>query len=290
MPIIPITAISAEPPISTLAPTEPAFTPTEEASTPTQAATEEVTITASAPESEIIDGKGAAMVLVPASDFPMGSSNGGADERPIHSVYLDDYYIDKFEVTNALYKVCVNAGVCNPPIHTGSFTRSSYYGNAQYDQYPVVYMDWNMANTYCEWRGAHLPTEAQWEKAARGTDARIYPWGRDADCQKANYQGSGNGCVGGTSKVGNYESGKSPYGAYDMAGNVWEWVSDWYSEAYYQTSLSSNPIGPDFGLSRVLRGGSWSRGQYEIRASERNKFKPDYYNFDIGFRCANSLP
>jgi formylglycine-generating enzyme required for sulfatase activity len=278
-----------EAPVTTQAPTESAATQTE-APSATSEPTEDVAMTVSPPLPEITDNQGAVMVLVPAGDFPMGSSNGLADEKPIHSVYLDAYYIDKFEVTNALYKVCVNAGACNPPIHTGSFTRNSYYGNVQFDQYPVVYVDWNMANTYCEWRGAHLPTEAQWEKAARGTDARIYPWGREADCQKANYQGTGNGCVGGTSKVGYYEGGKSPYGVYDMAGNVWEWVADWYSEAYYQTSLSSNPTGPDFGLSRVLRGGSWNRGEYEIRASERNKFKPDYYNFDIGFRCASSLP
>jgi eukaryotic-like serine/threonine-protein kinase len=193
-------------------------------------------------------------------------------------------------VTNASYNDCVNAGVCNPPTNAGSFTRSSYYGNSQYDEYPVIYVSWNMAKAYCEWRGAHLPTEAQWEKAARGTDERIYPWGKGLDCQKANYNDGHNGCVGGTNKVGSYEAGKSPYSVYDLAGNVWEWVADWYSETYYGTSLPFNPLGPDSGQARVLRGGSWNRGQYDIRTSNRLRFAADYNNFDIGFRCAGSLP
>lgn len=260
--------------------------PTLEEPTATQAPTETAIPTLSGPLPEITDGKGAIMVLVPAGNFSMGSNNGDADERPIHSVYLDAYYIDKFEVTNAFYQICVNAGDCKPPTQAGSFTRSSYYGNPQYDNYPVVYVDWNMANTYCTWRSAHLPTEAQWEKAARGDDERTYPWGRGADCQKANYQG----CVNGTSEVGTYEGGKSPYGVYDMAGNVWEWVADWYSEAYYRSSPPSNPLGIDLGRARVLRGGSWNRDPYNIRTSNRVNYAPTYNNFDAGFRCASSVP
>jgi len=276
-----------EAPIPTTAPTEDKPTPTE-APIATTAPTEDATIATPYP-TEITDGKGVEMVLVEAGNFSMGSGTGDSDEKPVHSVYLDAYYIDKFEVTNALYKDCVDARVCNPPINSGSYTRSSYYGNPQYDKFPVVYVNWNMAKAYCEWRGARLPTEAQWEKAARGTDARVYPWGKAVDCQKANYQGGNNGCAGGTNETGSYESGKSPYGAYDMAGNVWEWVADWYSETYYQTSLPSNPFGPDLGQSRVLRGGSWNRSEYESRASNRLKYGPDYNNFDIGFRCARSL-
>jgi len=223
---------------------------------------------------------------VPEGNFSMGSNNGDADEKPIHSVYLDAFYIDKFEVTNALYQACVNAGTCKAPIHADSFTRSSYYGNSLYDNYPVIYVDWNMANTYCTWREASLPTEAQWEKAARGTDERTYPWGRGVDCQKANYQG----CVNGTSEVGTYEGGKSFYGVYDMAGNVWEWVADWYSEAYYRSSPPFNPLGIDLGRARVLRGGSWSRDPYNIRTSNRLNYAPTYTNFDAGFRCASSVP
>jgi formylglycine-generating enzyme required for sulfatase activity len=257
--------------------------------TPTETATANPTIT-SIP-TEITDGKGIMMVFVQAGDFPMGSSNGNADEKPIHSVYLSAYYIDKFEVTNELYRVCVNAGSCNPPVKSGSSTQSSYYGNSQFNDYPVVYVTWTMAKNYCEWRGAKLPTEAQWEKAARGSDGRTYPWGKGAaDCQRANYHGNTNGCVGGTSPAGNYENGKSPYGAYDMAGNVWEWVADWYSAIYYQTSLTSNPPGPDTGQSRVIRGGSWTRDNFSIRSTTRVNYAPSYNNFDIGFRCAGLVP
>ena len=259
---------------------------TPEEPTATELPTESPTATASGPLPEITDDKGAMMILVPEGNFSMGSNNGDADESPIHSVYLDAFYIDKFEVTNALYQDCVNAGACKPPVQADSFTRSSYYGNPQYGNFPVVYVDWNMANAYCGWRDASLPTEAQWEKAARGGDERTYPWGRGFDCQKANYQG----CINGTSEVGSYENGKSPYGVYDMAGNVWEWVADWYSEAYYRSSPPSNPEGIDQGRARVLRGGSWNRDPYNIRTSNRVNYAPAYSNFDAGFRCARTVP
>jgi eukaryotic-like serine/threonine-protein kinase len=278
-----------EAPILVQAPTEDIPTPTEEPSA-TPEPTESATSTASAPSSEITDDKGAEMVLIEAGNFTMGSTKGDLDERPIHSVYLNAYYIDKFEVTNALYQACANSGTCKPPVHADSFTRSSYFGNPTYDDYPVVYVDWNMAKTYCEWRGAQLPTEAQWEKAARGTEEPTYPWGRGVDCQKANYTNGHNACVGGTSKVGIYEGGKSPYGVYDMAGNVWEWVADWYSATYYTGSLSSNPSGPDSGRAHILRGGSWSGDEADLRSSNRLNYAPSYNNFDIGFRCVSAVP
>lgn len=261
-------------------------TPTEEEPTSTQIPTESATATASGPLPAMTDARGVEMILIPEGNFSMGSNSGDDDERPIHSIYLDAFYIDKFEVTNALYQDCVNAGVCKPPVQAGSYTRGSYYGNSQYDDFPVVYVDWNMANAYCTWRGASLPTEAQWEKAARGTDERTYPWGRGADCQKANYQG----CINGTTQAGSYESGQSPYGVYDMAGNVWEWVADWYSAEYYRSSPPSNPTGLDAGRARVLRGGSWNRDPYNLRTSNRVNYAPIYYNFDAGFRCASSVP
>jgi formylglycine-generating enzyme required for sulfatase activity len=268
--------------------TAPSVTPTQEIAVFTEApvATEAATEAASvAPPSEITDDQGVDMVLVPAGDFAMGSDKGEADEQPLHTVYLDDYYIDKYEVTNKLYAACVDAGSCEPPRELYFFPESPnriYFGNPQYDNYPVIYVDWNMAKNYCEWRDARLPTEAEWEKAARGTTDNIYPWGNDLDCQKANYQN----CVNRTSEVGSYPGGVSPYGVYDMTGNVWEWVADWFADNYYATSSRQNPTGPITGQSRVLRGGAWPR--YDVTIYHRLNFAPTYYTFDIGFRCARS--
>ncbi|MGZ9166362.1 MAG: caspase, EACC1-associated type [Anaerolineales bacterium] len=272
-------------------------TPTE-ASTPTEVpsaaltSTEGATSTATPYPTEYTDSKGVLTVLVPAGDFQMGYRKGDPDERQVHTVDLAAYYIDKFEVTNALYRACEKAGVCKPPINTGSATHNNYYGISGYVEYPVIYVDWNMAKAYCEWRGARLPTEAEWEKAARGNldEPPLYPWGNGLSCQTANYNDGHGGCVHDTQKVGAYESGKSPYGVYDMAGNVWEWVADRYSEAYYGTPFPSNPQGPDSGQSRVLRGGAWNSGESDLRASNRRKYAPIYANFDTGFRCASPLP
>jgi serine/threonine-protein kinase len=208
-------------------------------------------------------------------------------DAPAHTVYLQNYYIDKYETTNAMYANCVNAGVCKEPTNTRSSTRSSYYGNPEFDNYPVIYVDWNMAKTYCEWKGKRLPTEAEWEKAARGTDGRAYPWSKgdqNINCGVANY----NNCVGDTTKVGDYKSGTSPYGADDMAGNVWEWVNDWYGETYYQKSPLSNPLGPDSGALRALRGGSWDYAYNLTRSAYRYENSPAYTSYNVGFRCSRS--
>jgi formylglycine-generating enzyme required for sulfatase activity len=259
---------------------------------------------------------GAPLVLVSAGEFSMGSADvEGSAEQPIHSVYLDAFYIDQYEVTNALYKDCVGAGTCLPSQSPGSSTRSSYYGNPDFDNYPVIYVDWNMAKTYCEWRGADLPTEAQWEKAARGIDGRTYPWGEGIDCDRANYgkyiDSSGNiGCpvdvpsldslvsyspsirlgisTGDTTAVGKYERGRSPYGVYDMAGNVYEWIADWYSEIYYQTSPASNPLGPDTGERRILRGGAYADTEYNLRTTTRAGDDPKVASDIYGFRCVRA--
>jgi formylglycine-generating enzyme required for sulfatase activity len=260
-------------------------TPTAEVAVPTLPPTEITPETASVLLPEIRDEKGGEMVLVPEGDFLMGSDRGEPDEQPPHNIFLDAFYIDKFEVTNQLYKACVDDSQCEPPRQTYFFAESPnriYYGNSQYDNYPVVYVDWNMAKAYCEWRGARLPTEAEWEKAARGTNGNTYPWGQGLDCQKANYQG----CVNQTSEVGVYKDGVSPYGASDMTGNVWEWVSDWYADNYYSISPGNNPSGPISGQSRVLRGGSWPR--FDVTTYHRSNFAPTYNTFDIGFRCARA--
>jgi formylglycine-generating enzyme required for sulfatase activity/tetratricopeptide (TPR) repeat protein len=242
---------------------------------------------ASAFPSDFLDAYGVVMINVPAGTFPMGNNDANSYNRPVHSVYLDAYAIDKYEVTNKLYKDCVDAGVCMPLVWVSSDTRPNYYGNPEFDEYPVVNVDWDMAKTYCEWRGARLPTEAEWEKAARGTDGRTYPWGNEAPNKDfLNY----NQEIGNSTKVGSYETGRSFFGAYDMAGNVMEWVNDWYGEAYYQSSPPSNPLGPDSGQYRVLRGGSWAHLGSDVRSAYREKYDPLSPNYLVGFRCAHSFP
>jgi len=272
----------------------PTELPTQLAQLPTDSPTTTPTLTpASEPLAEI-DSDGAVMVLVSAGEFQMGGVKGDLNaeshEKPSRAVYLDAYYIDRIEVTNELYKRCVDARGCDLPKQTYFFENSPrriYYGNPEYDLYPVVYVDWNMAKNYCEWRGSRLPTEAEWEKAARGANALLYPWGdTEPTCLMVNYK---EDCVHRTSKVGFYEMGKSPYGAYDMAGNVWEWVADWYRQDYYENSLPTNPSGPDSGQAKVLRGGSWSNAIDDIRTSERRRYPLNHNDNTLGFRCAQDL-
>ncbi len=227
------------------------------------------------------------LVCVPAGDFLMGSTdadgNAYGDEMPQHTVYLDAYWIDQTEVTNAQYAQCVAAGVCRRPDSERSWTRSSYYGSSQYADFPVIEVSWDDAVDYCTWAGRQLPSEAQWEKAARGTDGRIYPWGNQApNTNLLNYFNN----LGDTTAVGSYPDGASPYGALDMAGNVWEWTADWYDSDYYSSRTTwRNPAGPSSGDNRVLRGGSWNDSARAGRAALRGRVTPGSRASNLGFRC-----
>ncbi len=248
------------------------------------------TVVSAIPSAEITD-QNAQMTLIPAGDFIMGSDTGNADEKPAHKVFLDVFYIDKYKVTNALYKMCVDAHVCSAPQFSNSYLRPTYYGDSRYDDFPVVGVNWYMSKAYCEWRGARLPSEAEWEKAARGPDGRTYPWGEGIDQIRANYNNNNDpNYVGDTSKVDAYPNGVSAYGIFDMAGNVWEWTMDLYDANYYAslTLPVANPLGPTSGQYRVIRGGSWNSNAYALRSARRSWNTPANANVYIGFRCARN--
>jgi len=217
---------------------------------------------------------------VPGGDFQMGSNGGDSDETPIRNIKLKDFWIFKYEVTNQEYSQCVEAKKCKSPKAFDSYTVKNYYGNSGYDNYPVVNLTWQQASDYCQWIGGSLPTEAQWEIAARGVDGRIYPWGNNLpDRDYANYASNN----GDTMEVGSFENGMSPNRAMDMAGNVWEWVEDRYGD--YEAGDLENPSGPNSGSERVIRGGSWGSDVESIRSSNRYAISPNEYYGNLGFRC-----
>lgn len=222
------------------------------------------------------------MVFVPDGYFEMGSTDDDIhtdeDEKPLHRVYLDAYWIDRTEVTNTMYQGCISAGVCTSP------AQSKFYSNPEYGNHPIIGVSWDQAEAYCEWADRRLPSEAEWEKAARGTDGRIYPWG---NTPPANELVNFDQFVNETSPVGMYPTGASPYGALDMAGNAWEWVADGYSPDFYSKSPQENPISESPVNRRVLRGGNWDSNAEGVRAANRFWAFPGRNDTD-GFRCAKS--
>ena len=223
-----------------------------------------------------------------------------SDEIPAHKVQINAFWIDQVEVTNGMYGLCVEAGTCRLPLKLNSDNRFDYFGNPEFQDYPVVQVAWYDANAYCQWAERRLPTEAEWERAARGDDMRTFPWGDEPP--NANNSNSLN-TVGDTTRVGSYTEGASPFGALDMAGNVWEWVADFYKSTYYETSPGENPTGPENTAGnnfRVIRGGSFQDSLLNLRIPNRGyEVGPDPFvlppneaayghtSAKIGFRCAN---
>lgn len=260
------------------------------------------------------------LIVIPAGDFWMGADSdpeldlfspgvdeGFSDEHPLHRVQLRDYAIERTEVSNAQYRGCVDAGACDDPFDESSRTKTDYYLNPAFDAYPVVHVTWHQAASYCAWLGRRLPTEAEWEKAARGPGVRRYPWGDSSpDCLRANlglsstgYDAGGNvivnveGCVGETRPVEDYDYGASPYSVQNLSGNVFEWVADYYAADYYDAAIwpgnSTDPTGPDAGERRVIRGGSFMTPATLGRTAYRGALLPESSTSDLGFRCAADL-
>jgi len=289
-------------PTSTTEPTEPPAVPTPTLE-PTAVEPEQPT-TGSTRISEVDKME---QVYVPAGEFTMGSSDieakvtieGGRayPEIPVHTVYLDGFWIDKYEVTNAQYALCLDAGVCEPLHLNSSETRPEYFGNPEFADYPVIWTTWYMARTYCEWAGRRLPTEAEWEKAARGTDARKYPWGNDpvsgelanfcdVNCPRTTVNPIFDDGYADTSPVGSFPKGASPYGALDMAGNVWEWTSTLIQPYPYDANDGRENL--EVWGERAWRSGPWSNGYWWMRSAVRYRSIPSYWNVNLGIRCAAS--
>ena len=279
------------------------------------------------------DGMG--MVYVPSGEFEMGNDgtqwvwNGSllhgdlglqvyTDESPQHTVYLNEFWIDRTEVTVGMFRTFAEATGYEttaeregwgapwrngppeaewPHVEGADWRHPRGPGSSAEDDHPVVQVSWEDAAAYCAWTGGQLPTEAQWEKAARGTDGRLWPWGDaydgrlgsycEADCPIVRHQENGHrDGYAFTAPVGSFPGGASPYGALDMAGNVWEWVADWYDEAYYGESPTENPAGPETGTERAQRGGAWYDNQSWVRCTVRHQTRPTVRCDDLGFRCA----
>lgn len=248
----------------------------------------------------IITDLGNRMLFVPAGLSVMGDDEGERDEQPARRIELDAFFIDETEVTVAQYAECVDAGECRRPLTIAE----NYYGAPNFDDYPVIFVNWYSAEAFCKWRGARLPSEAEWEKAASfdpATNSKfVYPWGDVFDGTKLNF--CDVNCISAdrdvnyddgyrfAAPVGSYSNGRSPIGAYDMAGNVMEWVSDWYDFSFYRKGVETNPLGPTEGEFKSFRGGSWLSTAEEVQSVARANFDPLVNQSNLGFRCAMTAP
>lgn len=299
-----ITACSSATQIPTAEPTSPPSPTATPTSTAAPVATAEVPAPSPTSASEaqafrVSSADGMPQVFIPAGTFHMGGYDirASPDEFPAHDVTLRAFWMDQLEVTNAMYALCVSASVCDPPQDLGTARIAKYFNEPEFKDYPVIFVTWGQAKTYCEWAQRRLPSEAEWERAARGADRRTFPWGEDVpDWKFANF----NMLVRDTSRVGSYPLGASPFGALDLAGNVAEWTNDFYDFDFYLTSPLENPLGPtsSSSLNRVVRGGSFGDAEINIRISRRSAVRGSYldgvpgsenylgeFSPRIGFRC-----
>ena len=244
------------------------------------------------------------MVLIPEGVFTMGykinnkNEWGDTDEEPVHKVFLKSYYIDRLEVSASQFSNFLNLNLKKAPLYfqTGSGVTIEkvdrlYSPRTGLNNYPANRVSWYGADAYCRWLNKRLPTEAEWEKSARGIDGRIFPWGdefptNDRVTFRRKFNEIGFKVL---EMVDSMPNGRSPYGVHHMAGNAWEWVSDWYEDIYYEKSPFANPKGPDFGVSKVLRGGNWYYKAYYMRTTYRFNEKPGVFKNWQGFRCAKDL-
>jgi formylglycine-generating enzyme required for sulfatase activity len=301
----------------TLTQTDTTFTPTITATSlpsatatilPTETATASITPTPQPTNTpsltpiptKIMDQQGAAMVLVPAGEFMMGSDSWSGSEKPSHKVYLDSYFIDQYEVSNLAFVEFLNEvgnqieGVAGKAYWVEESdpdldifrVDGIWQVTPGRENHPMNEVTWFGARAFCEWRQARLPSEAEWEKAARGTDGRTYPWGEtEPTCEMANFAS----CYYDSIPVDSYPDWVSPYGAFNMAGNVHEWTNDWYADDYYANSPYEKPTGPEIGDYKVFRGASWFNAAFQTRTTYRYPKLPVLTYMANGFRCAKGL-
>lgn len=247
---------------------------------------------------------GAGMIYLPGGIFRMGDDEGDRDAQPSFVTRLDPFYLDETEVSNGQYARCVAAAACRPPQRPNATYHPSYYGDPAYDAYPVIFVTWDDADAFCRWRGGRLPSEAEWEYAAAydpvTAQKRLYPWGDgfngelanfcDVACTLADRDPAFDDGHKDTAPVDSYPEGRSAFGLYNMAGNVFEWVNDWYDPTAYSGASDINPMGPAAGVTKVMRGGSWLSSAEDLKTTQRDLFEPAVARANLGFRCAMTPP